>query len=73
MNCHNAHIPPRGGIGKYWTKDVADFNATTGASVDKLSDWRPLQRKYIGIRSNADQFQKSVAKGTANEDDPVKR
>lgn len=26
--------------------------------------------EYIGIRSNADQFQESVAKGTANEDDP---
>jgi hypothetical protein len=65
---NNAHIPPKGGIGKYWTKVVADFNATTWPSVDKLSDWRPFQRKYIGIRSNVDQFHESVARGTANKD-----
>ena len=64
----NAHIPPKGSICKYWTKVVAEFNATTGPNIDKLNDWRPIQRKYICIRSNADAFQKSVASGMASED-----
>jgi hypothetical protein len=65
----NAHIPPKGSIGQCWTKVVAEFNATTGSNIDNLNDWRPIRRKYICIRSNADVFQKSVASGIANEDD----
>ncbi|KAI2506707.1 hypothetical protein MHU86_7708 [Fragilaria crotonensis] len=65
----NAHIPPKGSIGQYWTKVVAEFNATSGSNIDKLNDWRPIRRKYICIRSNAEAFQKSVAAGIGNEDD----
>ena len=33
VNKNNAHIPPKGGISKYWTQVIADFNATTWPSV----------------------------------------
>ena len=65
----NAHILAKV-IAKYWTMIVADFNATIGPSVDTLSNWCPLQRKYICIWSNADKFHESVAKGTVNETNP---
>ena len=64
---NNAHIPLEGRISKYWTKVVPNFNATTGPNVDKMNDWRPIQRKYFGIRSSAAIFQQAVAKGTVNE------
>lgn len=65
---NSAHIPPRGKIGKYWTKVVADFNATTGPNISKLNDWRPVSRKYTQIRCNAENFFKAVREGTVAEE-----
>ena len=45
------------------------FNATTGSNLCELNDWRPVERKYIQIKCNAELFQRSVLQGTATEAD----
>ena len=70
---NNAHLPPKGGIGKYWTKVIADFNATTGPSVDKLSDWRPLQRSILVFGPMLTSFRNLLQRGLQTKMTPVKQ
>ena len=70
---NNAHIPLEGRISKYWTKVVPNFNATTGPNVDKMNDWRPIQRKYVGNRSSAAIFSKLLPRGQQTKEASAKQ